>query len=434
MSGGMGGNLKAIRDDRKSRLMLAGAGLVIFGALVYAFMPSSEGMGSAALPNAPATDAAPGGTVVSPRYAEALRTADQQRVEAAQNVPIGRGAAALPTPVFQGLGDRLPSVFGPREETGRDPPAAMSVEPVRPQPEPPAQALVAPAQAPAQPPPVVVDPSAVQAMQEQMRRMLSAQVRPAETQFWLRGDQQQLAHGSVSGPAPAMTARSSAPTAAVSPALHGGPAGGAQLASASPAGGTQAPQRLASPAPGTILYARLVGRVNSDVPGPVIGEVLQGPLSGARLLGQFQFSERGVIINFTSMTLGVRDADGSERTETARIRAVAVDSANLGAAMATSIDRRILERVALGFATAFMQGLGTAIAASGASTTVLPGGSVSVTTPTLNTTQQLLIAGGGAAGNTARIIEQTYGRRRTTIVVEADTPFGLLFLDQQSGN
>ncbi len=113
---------------------------------------------------------------------------------------------------------------------------------------------------------------------------------------------------------------------------------------------------------------------------------------------------------------------------------MAVDSANLGAAMATSIDRRILERVALGFATAFMQGLGTAIAASGASTTVLPGGSVSVTTPTLNTTQQLLIAGGGAAGNTARIIEQTYGRRRTTIVVEADTPFGLLFLDQQSGN
>jgi intracellular multiplication protein IcmE len=288
------------------------------------------------------------------------------------------------------------------------------------------------------PPPQPVDQALIQAMQAQMRTMLAQPIRPAEVTHFVRpGMQQGGAFGQTGG------GMQEAQALAAAMREQATRSGGGMATPANPSGqvmpgqqvmATQAriPSRFSPPAAGTILYGQLVGRVNSDVPGPVIGEILQGPLAGARLLGSFQFSEQGVIIQFTSMTVPFRDADGLERTEVVPIRAFAVDAANLSTAMATSIDRRVFERVAFGFATAFLQGLGQAIASSGATTNVLPGGGVSVTTPQLNTTQQLTIAGGAAMANTARILDQTYGRRRTTIIVEAGTPFGVLFMDSQS--
>jgi len=199
-------------------------------------------------------------------------------------------------------------------------------------------------------------------------------------------------------------------------------------AGAGSAGGDNA-SRFTPPNPGTILYARLVGRVNSDVPGPVIGEILQGPFTGARLLGNFRFTERGVILQFSSMAVPYRE-EGEDKSETVPIGAVAVDTQHLGTAMATDIDRHIVERVALAFGTAFISGVGRAIGQGGA--TVTQGFGVRETTyPQLDATQQLWVGAGEAANAVGRVAESIWGNRRTTITVDAGTPFGLLFLGPQ---
>lgn len=191
--------------------------------------------------------------------------------------------------------------------------------------------------------------------------------------------------------------------------------------------------RFRVPAPGTILYSEVKSRVNSDTPGPVLGEIQQGPFAGARLLGTFAFSERGVVITFNTMSVPYRDDNGEEQVEVMPIRAVAVDSANLGTAMATDIDRHLLERIAVAAGTSFMQGLGQAVAQSGATAVVSPYGTT-VTNPLLSGSHQMLMAGGAAAGAVGQIAQQYYGNRRTTVTVDASTPFGLLFLSNNGTN
>jgi hypothetical protein len=51
-----------------------------------------------------------------------------------------------------------------------------------------------------------------------------------------------------------------------------------------------------------------------------------------------------------------------------------------------------------------------------------------VQNPTLDTRRQLLVGAGAAAGAAGEVIQDIYGNRPPTIIVEAGTPFGLLFL------
>ncbi len=185
------------------------------------------------------------------------------------------------------------------------------------------------------------------------------------------------------------------------------------------------------PAAGTILYSQLLGRVDSDDPGPVIAEILQGPLTGARLIGAFSTGKDGVIIKFTTMTVPYTDENGATQTQTLMINALAVDQTHLGDGMATYVNNHVLARVGLAFATSFAQGFGQALESTGSTTIQSGTGAIATTNPTLNTRQELAIAGGTAAGNAGQIINQIYGNMPPTIIVDQGTPFGLLFLGQQ---
>ena len=437
---GFRSGVKNITNDRKSRLMLIGAGVLIIGGAIFAFSPSAQNSVSSSLrgpgnmgPNPP------GGATASPVYTTTVKDSDSTR---ARENPTG----TLPTPLYNGDTQRVPNLFPGEEETGRTPAPRVEPTPVAappsltiPSAEPakPAEPVqvAQPAQPAAPPAPVPVtylpmDRDLINAMQAQMKNILGRKINPSETVYLYTQET-----GGQNRPVSASSGSTSSGTSVSGiqvPAGSGTPvSSGVQTASAQTT--LQRPSRFSAPAPGTILYSRLIGKVNSDVPGPVIAEISQGPLHGARLLGSFQFTEQGVIIQFNTMTIPFTD-DGLERTEVVPIKAVAVDAENLGTSMATSIDRRILERIAFGFATSFIQGLGQAVAQAGSTTTVLPSGGVTYGLKNLNTTEQLLSAGGNAAGTAGRIIDQTYGNRRTTIVVDADTPFGLLFLGNGNGN
>jgi intracellular multiplication protein IcmE len=423
--------LARILADKKSRSILIGTGVLSGVVLGYVFLlRTPETAPPSRVIAAPEIPSVPGTAPVSPAYLERQAEADRRASEEARL----RGGSALPTPVAQSQTTRLPTSLSLAEEQPRDAPperpqrnaAAADVPPPPPVvtrqvvPQPVAQGAP---QRQAQP---QVDAQLMNAMTAQMRQMMGAPAAPTTvfytqpTQGEGRGGNETVAGG----------ARQSALQAANAPREA---AFNAALARQTQAGagsvGGDNTSRFTPPNPGTILYARLVGRVNSDVPGPVIGEILQGPFTGARLLGNFRFSERGVILQFSSMAVPYRE-EGEDKSETVPIGAVAVDTQHLGTAMATDIDRHIVERVALAFGTAFMTGVGRAIGQGGA--TVTQGfGTRETTYPRLDTTQQLWVGAGEAANAVGRVAESIWGNRRTTITVDAGTPFGLLFLGPQ---
>lgn len=180
------------------------------------------------------------------------------------------------------------------------------------------------------------------------------------------------------------------------------------------------------PLPGTILYAETIGEANSDAPGPVLVQILQGPLAGARLIGTFRVAQEALVLEFERMTVP-EDRQARKPARVVTLKAVAVDSEKLGTALATDVDRRLFEKVAFGFSSAFLQGLGQAIAQSGTTVTRDLYGTT-YSTPRLSTRQQLLVAGGAASGQVGTTLNQVFGNRPTTVKVRAGTPVGILFL------
>lgn len=185
--------------------------------------------------------------------------------------------------------------------------------------------------------------------------------------------------------------------------------------------------KITLPLSGKILYAELVGRANSDVPGPVIAKVLQGEYAGATLIGSFKAAREHLVISFDKMTVE-KTANGDEINETVAIKAVAVDTSNIGTGLASSVDRHLFQKLAIGFTSAFAQGLGDAISDKGSTTYNTSNGTITTRNGDLNTDEQLLSAGGQAIARGGSILDNEFGNRPTTIIVEGGTAIGVLFL------
>lgn len=189
----------------------------------------------------------------------------------------------------------------------------------------------------------------------------------------------------------------------------------------------EAGSKIKLPLSGKILYAELVGRANSDVPGPVLAKVLQGPYRGATLIGSFKTARSHLIITFDKMTVET-DANGEEINETVAIDAVAVDTSNIGTGLATSVDRHLFQKLAIGFTSAFAQGFGEAISDRGSTTYNTSNGTITTRNGDLNAEEELYSAGGKAVGRAGSVLENEFGNRPTTIIVEGGTAIGVLFL------
>lgn len=180
------------------------------------------------------------------------------------------------------------------------------------------------------------------------------------------------------------------------------------------------------PLPGTIVYATMVSGANSDTPGPVVAQIVDGELAGAKLVGSFQTQREGLFIAFSTLSMG-HTRDGEEINKSIRINAVAVDSRTATTGMASNVDRHLLTNVGITAAAAFMQGLGQAIATSGQTYSSTLGGTT-VINPTRKMSDQLFIGGGAGAGAAGQALMKAYGNRPPTVTVDAGTPVGVLFL------
>lgn len=189
----------------------------------------------------------------------------------------------------------------------------------------------------------------------------------------------------------------------------------AQQASAAAAGDSVA--EIILPA-GTIEYAQLLIEANSDAQGPVLAQIVSGPLAGSRMLGSFKVEQDYLVLSFNQVVI-----DGVSH----RMDGVALDPSTTGIGMVTDIDRRYFTRIILPAAAKFVEGMAGAIADTG-STVVVVGDAAVEQRRELNTNEQLYKGLEEAASGVADILDEQAKNTKPQIKVRAGTPIGVLFV------
>ncbi len=168
---------------------------------------------------------------------------------------------------------------------------------------------------------------------------------------------------------------------------------------------------------GSIEYAQMLIQANSDIPGPVLAQIVTGPLAGARLIGSFSVEDKYLVIEFSTVVV-----DGFS----IGISAVAVDPDTNLTGVATEVDNRYFKRLILPVAATFLEGLAGAIAETQEQTFVT--GDVVVTSNTdLDTSEEVAQAIEDAGEIVGEFVSDEADRTKILVKVAAGTPIGVLF-------
>jgi intracellular multiplication protein IcmE len=174
---------------------------------------------------------------------------------------------------------------------------------------------------------------------------------------------------------------------------------------------------------GTIEYAQMLTEANTDAPGPILAQIVTGPLKGARVVGSFTSTYNYLVLSFNTIILDGVDFSAN---------GVAIDPNTTLPGMVTEIDRRYMQRVILPASAAFVTGLTRAIADSGKTTIVIRNsdGSSSTTTSGTNSGDQEIASGIKEAGDEiSDLIDEVADNIEPMLRVAAGTPLGILFVD-----
>ncbi|MHB8564815.1 MAG: DotG/IcmE/VirB10 family type IV secretion system protein [Acidiferrobacteraceae bacterium] len=166
---------------------------------------------------------------------------------------------------------------------------------------------------------------------------------------------------------------------------------------------------------GTVDYGVMLTTADSDVPGPVLAEISTGPLRGARLMGSFQTKHDRLVLTFNTAVLHGRSLP---------IDAIAISPKRGLTAVRGSVNHHYLERYALLFGGAYLEGYGQAYANAGSSTITGTG----IVTTNSNAAQYASRAALGTMGQT---MAQTFSKDANipaTVVLPSGAGMGLLFL------
>ena len=191
----------------------------------------------------------------------------------------------------------------------------------------------------------------------------------------------------------------------------------AAAAQAAAATAQENPGEIIIPA-GTIEYAQLLIEANSDAEGPVVAQIVSGPLAGSRILGSFKTEEEYLVLSFNQVVVDGISLDAN---------AVALDPATTGVGMVTDIDHKYFKRIILPAAAKFIEGMAGAIADTG-NTVVATGDTVIEQEDELDTREQLFKGLEEAAAGVSEVLEDEADRTEVQIKVRAGTPIGILFV------
>ena len=370
---------------------VAAALVVIVGGLIL-FGGKSEAPAPSVMRSSSDVKETPGSGEVSQTYAQSVQERNRQEMEAAQK----RGGSAMPVPIS---GPQIRAVLPEAKEKQEDPlDRWRRLQEER-------QKQEAVKKPEALPPPVATGPSPntqaanalASAMSKQMESVLSS-VSPKSIQYKTLSQASEDKGG---------------PAAAGSGAAKAGGRGAAV------AGGGETVLDILVPA-GTIEYGQMITEANSDSKGPILAQIVSGPLGGSRLLGTFEVKEdKFLVLHFNTIVVeGI-----SQRTD-----AVALDPKTAGTGVVTDVDNRYFDRVIWPAAAAFVQGLGSAISETGSTAVATTGGAVAQSTPPPDEKQQLFKGVEAAAQQIGSLLTTEAGKIKPLVTVAPGTPVGILFL------
>lgn len=181
---------------------------------------------------------------------------------------------------------------------------------------------------------------------------------------------------------------------------------------------------------GTIISGVLLTAINTDEPGPVLAQIVGGPLDGARLIGAVTNAPTSVTDPTQKVTIQFRRIRMPGSREFS-IDAYAIDPNTSRTALASDVNNHYFRRYGLGLAAAFIEGLGDGFAKSINNTTVNYGntaGTDTVTTVTSSETKNIVRSSLGSMGRKLGREMDKISDVPATIKVNAYEPIGILFM------
>jgi len=171
---------------------------------------------------------------------------------------------------------------------------------------------------------------------------------------------------------------------------------------------------------GEIEYAELLIEASTDAPGPVLAEIVSGPLKGGRLIGSFSSERDYLVLSFGTLTLN---------EETYDVNAVAIDPNTTLPGVATEVNQRYFSRVFLPAAAEFVTGFADALAENSTTDVTIVGETVVTETDDLDTDEAVAAGIEEAGQQIADFIEEEADSIRPLIRVAPGTPLGILFTE-----
>jgi len=170
---------------------------------------------------------------------------------------------------------------------------------------------------------------------------------------------------------------------------------------------------------GTIEYGQLLIEANTDAPGPVLAQIMSGPLRGSRVLGSFTSSDEYLTLNFSQLVL-----DGISYP----VQAVAIDPDSTLPGLITEIDHRYFKRVILPMAAEFVTGLADAISESGTTSVFISDSSVTQSSSDKDSKQEAASGISEAGDKLSEIMDEEAEKTKPMLRVATGTPLGILFV------
>lgn len=174
---------------------------------------------------------------------------------------------------------------------------------------------------------------------------------------------------------------------------------------------------------GTIMQAVLLTAVNSDEPGPVLAEIVQGKFKGARIMGTLSNQGQKVLLSFNTLSI-------PKLSESVPINTVAIDENTARTALSSDTNNHYWLRYGTLFASAFIQGYGQSFINSA------PNYNISLFPPTPSdqpnksnlSPRDRIFVGLGQVGLQYSSVLRNVFNTPPTVRVFSGTPMGILFL------
>ena len=188
-------------------------------------------------------------------------------------------------------------------------------------------------------------------------------------------------------------------------------------------GGSSAGVKAPAVKAGTIMQAVLLTAVNSDEPGPVLAEIVQGKFKGARIMGTLSNQGQKVLLSFNTLSM-------PKLSESVPINTVAIDENTARTALSSDTNNHYWLRYGTLFASAFIQGYGQSFinSAPNYNISLFPSPTPDQTTKSNLSPRDRIFVGLGQVGLQYSSILKNVFNTPPTVRVFSGTPMGILFL------